>query len=76
MLYFLGVPIHQQHRPGNLESSHQNTGSSRHTHNNRQALHEAQATSFGTFIVTDSQFGNPIVGVIPRLDPSPVNKPS
>ncbi|KAF6025255.1 INIP [Bugula neritina] len=63
-----GIPVTTQPRPITLESALFPGASNRHSHN-RQALHEAQQASFGYFVSTDSQFGNPILAVLPRLEP-------
>jgi len=57
------VPI----RPGNVESPFSGSMAGRQAQH-RQVLAEAHATSFGCFVVTDSQFGNPIMPVLPRVE--------
>ena len=48
----------------------QHTQSSQHiSSNQRQALDQANKTSFGYFIPQDSSFGNIILPVIPRMSP-------
>ncbi|KAF2355116.1 SOSS complex subunit C [Trinorchestia longiramus] len=42
----------------------------------RSTLLTATAHSFGSFIAQDSSFGNSILPVLPRLDPTPPLKPS
>ncbi|XP_067946361.1 SOSS complex subunit C-like [Watersipora subatra] len=68
-----GAPVQTQQRPVTLDSVTMG-GSSRHNHN-RQALHEASVGSFGFYISTDSQFGNPILAVLPRIEPEKKTPP-
>jgi hypothetical protein len=44
---------------------------------NVQTLQQANASSFGSFVATDSHFGNAILPVLPRLEPlkPPLIKP-
>lgn len=64
-----GIPTQVASRPPILEPSPPMSAAmaSRHVHN-RQALHEVTVTSFGSFILTDSQYGNPVIAVLPRFE--------